>query len=141
MNWGAAFTLLMGPLGMLISLVQSFRKNWGLMVSAFKDGGILEGIKAIGRILLEAVVAPVRQLIELINRIPGINIPTRGILAPDGGGEFSTTRATAARESISREEKTTTNKSELVITDNTSDKFNVFAPQAAGISLGSTNAN
>lgn len=71
-TWGASLTLLMGPFGMIINIIQSFRRNWEMVKKAFNDGGILGGIKAIGRVLLDAVLMPVQQLLELLAKVPGM---------------------------------------------------------------------
>jgi len=89
-EWGAAVSLFMGPLGMVISVIQSFRRNWEMVTEAFKTGGILEGIKAIGKVLLDAILMPVQQLLELLAKIPGM-----GDLA-GGGAE----KIKALRESM-----------------------------------------
>lgn len=71
-SWGAALAIFLGPLGLVISVIQSFRRNWDMVVQAFKTDGILGGIKAIGRVLLDAVLMPVQQLLELLSKIPGL---------------------------------------------------------------------
>ena len=71
-EWGAAVTLLMGPLGMVINLIQSFRRNWDSIVQAFKTDGIIGGIKRIGVVILDALLMPIQQLLELIAKIPGM---------------------------------------------------------------------
>jgi TP901 family phage tail tape measure protein len=70
-EWGAALTLFMGPLGLIISMVMSFRRNWDMITKAFKEGGILAGLKAIGATLLDAVLMPIQQIVELIAEITG----------------------------------------------------------------------
>jgi len=71
-EWGAALGLLIGPFGWLINIIMSFKRNWDSIVSAFKDGGILAGIKRIGIVLLDAFLYPVQQLLELLAKIPGM---------------------------------------------------------------------
>lgn len=71
-EWGAAVTLLMGPLGMVINLVQSFRRNWDAIVEAFKTEGIIAGLKKIGVTLLDAILYPLQQLLEVMSKIPKI---------------------------------------------------------------------
>ena len=43
-----------------------------MVVKAFKTQGILGGLKAIGRVLLDAILMPVQQLLELLAKIPGM---------------------------------------------------------------------
>lgn len=71
-EWGAALSLFMGPLGWIISLIQSFRRNWEMVKKAFSTGGILGGLKAIGAVLIDAILMPVQQLLELLAKIPGM---------------------------------------------------------------------
>lgn len=71
-EWGASLTLLLGPLGMIINIIQSFRRNWDMVKKAFSEGGFVEGLKAIGRVLLDAILMPVQQLLEVLSNIPGL---------------------------------------------------------------------
>lgn len=71
-EWGAAVALFMGPLGLVISLIQSFRRNWDMVKEAFSEGGIIEGLKAIGAVILDALLMPIQQLLELASRLPGV---------------------------------------------------------------------
>lgn len=72
-EWGAAVSLFLGPIGLVISIIQSFRRNWEMVKEAFQTGGILGGLKAIGKVLLDAVLMPVQQLLELLSKIPGLS--------------------------------------------------------------------
>ena len=71
-SWGASLSMLLGPFGLLISIIQSFRRNWEMVKEAFANGGLLEGLKAIGRVLLDAVLMPIQQLLSLLANIPGL---------------------------------------------------------------------
>jgi hypothetical protein len=71
-SWGAALSVFMGPLGFIISLFESFYKNWEMIKTAFKTGGIIGGLKAIGKTILDAVLMPIEQLLSLISKIPGV---------------------------------------------------------------------
>ncbi len=78
-EWGAALSLILGPLGFIISLIQSFRRNWEDVKSAFTDGGLLAGLKKIGAVLIDALLMPVQQLLELASKIPGLgDLATKG---------------------------------------------------------------
>lgn len=70
-DWGAALAIAFGPLGMIISFVMSLRKNWEMVKKSFAEGGILEGLKAIGKVFLDAVLYPVQQLISIIADFTG----------------------------------------------------------------------
>lgn len=71
-EWGAAVSLFLGPLGFVISLIQSFREHWDSIKKAFQDGGIIGGLKRIGQVLLNALLYPVQQLLEILSNIPGL---------------------------------------------------------------------
>lgn len=156
-KFGAALTLvgaIFFPwLSLAISLVQSFRKNWDLVKASFAEGGILKGLLTIGKVILDAILMPVQQLLELLGKIPGLKIATTGAekieafrnrlfeqeqaLLPKE--ELSTTKTTAAQESISREERTSTQKQEVTINDNTGNNFDVQTTSSIPVILGATN--
>jgi TP901 family phage tail tape measure protein len=71
-EWGAAITILLGPLGMVINLIMAFRRNWSMVVQAFKTEGIVGGLKAIGKVIIDSLLMPVQQLLELASKIPGL---------------------------------------------------------------------
>lgn len=70
-EWGAALSLFLGPLGMVISLIQSFRRNWEMIKQAFTEGGILSGIKAIGKTIIDAILMPLQQLLAIVAKVSG----------------------------------------------------------------------
>ena len=70
-EWGAALSLLFPVFGILIGLVQSFRRNWDGIKESFKTGGIVAGLKMIGATVIDAILMPLQQLLELLSRIPG----------------------------------------------------------------------
>ena len=119
-EWGAAFSLILGPLGLLISMVQSFRRNWDSVVKAFKADGILGGLKRIGQVMLDAVLAPIQQLLELLSNIPGL-----GHLAGKGAQKIASLRASmntlptqvAEGETTDPEDQTTHNILEKIATN------------------------
>ncbi len=69
-TWGAALSIMLGPLGLVISLVQSFRRNWDDISNAFKTEGIIEGLKKVGATILDAVLMPLEQLFSLMKDVP-----------------------------------------------------------------------
>lgn len=69
-SWGAAVAVFMGPLGMVISLIKSFQRNWEMIKEAFETKGIVGGLKAIGITILDALLQPVQQLLELVGKLP-----------------------------------------------------------------------
>lgn len=87
-EWGAALTFVLGPLGLIINLVMTIKRYWDSIVDAFSNGGFLEGIKQIGKALLDMVLYPVQQLLELLS-----NIPSLGDLAGKGADFIKDMRA------------------------------------------------
>ena len=154
-TWGAALTIFMGPLGTIISLVQSFRKNWDLVKASFASGGLLRGILTIGKVILDAILMPVQQLLELIGKIPGLDIANTGAakiegfrnklfeqeraLLPAEKQELSTSKTTAAKESISREERISKQTATLNIKNNSNLNAELDAPLGFPIQLTPTN--
>lgn len=70
-TWGAALAIFLGPLGIIISLVQSFRRNWEMITTAFREGGILAGLKAIGKTLLDTILLPLEQILRIAAKATG----------------------------------------------------------------------
>ena len=70
-EWGASLTFLLGPLGMVINLIMAFRRNWEMISDAFQNGGIIAGIKAIGATILDAILYPLQQVMEIWSNMPG----------------------------------------------------------------------
>lgn len=70
-EWGAALSIVLGPLGLIISVIQSIRRNWELISQAFTTGGIMNGLKAIGLTLVDAILMPLEQILSLFAKVPG----------------------------------------------------------------------
>ncbi len=75
-EWGAAVSLFMGPVGMVISLFMELKKRWDDITKAFSDGGILAGLKMIGKTIISALLLPVEKLLENVGKIPGMDWAT-----------------------------------------------------------------
>lgn len=73
-EWGATVSLFLGPIGFLISLVQSLRRNWEMITEAFSKGGIIAGLKAIGKTILDAILMPMQKVSELLAKWTGWEI-------------------------------------------------------------------
>lgn len=58
--------------GVVVSIVASVWRNWEMIKKSFTEGGILGGIMAIGKVLIDAVLAPLQTLLELASNIPGV---------------------------------------------------------------------
>ena len=65
----AVFT---GPFGFIISIVREFWNEWDRITQAFKNGGIVAGLKQIGATILSALLAPLQGVFELLGKIPGV---------------------------------------------------------------------
>lgn len=70
-TWGKYVNLMLGPLGLVIELIQSVRRNWDMVKDGFTSGGILGGLKAIGVMLLDVVLSPLQRILELAAMLPG----------------------------------------------------------------------
>lgn len=86
-EWGAAASLLLGPVGAIVNLVMAFRRHWESIKAAFTDGGIIASIKRIGQVMLDALLMPLQQLLELASRLPGV-----GNLAGNGAQKIEQLR-------------------------------------------------
>jgi hypothetical protein len=56
----------------LIEIIRSIKKHWKDITEAFKSEGILGGIIAIGKAILDGVLAPIESLFMLLAKIPGV---------------------------------------------------------------------
>lgn len=72
-EWGAMILMLTGPLGILISAIIQLKTHWNSIVAAFKGDGILAGLKRIGIVLLDVLLLPIQQLLEMLSKVPGMS--------------------------------------------------------------------
>lgn len=70
-DWGAALAVVLGPLGFVISLIMSFKRNWDRIMEAITNRGFIGGIIAIGTTIMDAIIMPVQQLVELVAKLTG----------------------------------------------------------------------
>lgn len=70
-DWGAALILILGPLGLLISAVMTLQRHWDSIKKAFTEGGIIEGLKRIGIVLLDTVLYPIQKAVEWVAKLTG----------------------------------------------------------------------
>lgn len=84
-SWGSSVTALVGIiaaffspaiawLALIVSLVMSVYNNWQMLVDAFTNGGFIDGLIAIGKVLLDVILYPVQQLLGMLSKIPGLDI-------------------------------------------------------------------
>lgn len=75
-EWGAkvsAFLGIINPgLAILIHTIQTFRANWQSIIDAFKNDGIVAGIKRIGQVLLMGILSPLKTILEVAAKIPKV---------------------------------------------------------------------
>lgn len=140
-------------IGILISIIRSLIKNWKLVKAAFSEGGILKGLLAIGKVILDAILMPVQKLLELLGKIPGLKIAAKGAEGIEGfrnrlfeserqllpKEELTTTKTAAEQESVKREERISKQQATLNINNNTGFETSVEAPDSFPIALSPTN--
>lgn len=80
-EWGAAISFLMGPLGIVINLIQSFRRHWDSIVQAFKSDGIIGGIKRIGMVILDSLLMPLQQILEWASKIDPTGLADKALIS------------------------------------------------------------
>lgn len=74
-NWnkfGAAMTLILGPIGMIIAVFKNIYDRWGEIKKAFETEGIIGGFKKLGQVILDGVLYPIQQFLQLLSKIPGV---------------------------------------------------------------------
>lgn len=65
-TWGQTLLFLMGPFGMIISFIKRFYDGWAKVKKGFSSGGIIGGLKEIGRILLDTVLSPLEKIADFL---------------------------------------------------------------------------
>jgi TP901 family phage tail tape measure protein len=153
-TWGGLIKIIAGPFGFVISLIESFRRNWELVKASFAEGGFLKGLWTIGKVIFDAILQPVQQLLTLLGQIPGLNIANTGAAAienlrnnlfADEKGlipekeRLQTTATTVAEENIKREERIEKQQATLNINNNTGLPMDLDNPQGAPITMTATN--
>ncbi len=83
-DWGKYVIFICPPLTLVMNLIMSIKRHWDSIVDGFKSGGILEGLKRIGLTIIDAVLAPFQNLLEMIAEIPGMKKILRVDLAIKG---------------------------------------------------------
>ena len=77
-EWGAAMSLLLGPIGLLVGAFKSIYDHWDSIVQAFKGDGIIGGLKRIGIVLLDVLLKPLQQILELASKIDPTGLAKKG---------------------------------------------------------------
>jgi len=149
-EWGAALTLFMGPLGIIIQLVQSFRESWELVKASFKGKGILGGLFTIGKVIFDAILFPLQQVLELLGNL-GLDFATdtaaelqafrdsmfesERALLPEGGETLDTPNTVTQQENIRREERIVNQRATLRLENNTDFDAELDAPTGFPLSI------
>ena len=72
-KWGAALLQFMGPVGWVINLFKSLYDHWESIKKAFQTEGIIGGLKRLGWVVLDALLKPFQQILEVVDKITGTN--------------------------------------------------------------------
>ena len=89
-DWGASiaaigtivvafFSTMFFWVGIIISAVQSFRRNWDNIVDAFTNGGIIDGLLMIGATILDVLLYPLQQILEIAESFTGMDLGSAGL--------------------------------------------------------------
>lgn len=78
-EWGAALLQFMGPIGWVINGFKSLYDHWESIKKAFQTDGITGAIKRIGIVLMDVVLKPLKQILELISQYDPTGI-SKGLL-------------------------------------------------------------
>ena len=83
-EFGAALILIMGPIGIVIGAFKSVYDHWESIKKAFQTDGIIGGLKRIGIVLLDVLMKPLQQILELIAHIDPTGLAQKGVDAIKG---------------------------------------------------------
>ncbi|MCC9072465.1 phage tail tape measure protein [Flavobacterium sp. F-65] len=78
-EWGAALMLFLGPIGMVVGAFKSVYDHWESIKKAFETDGIIGGLKRIGLVLLDALLKPLQQILELAAKIDPTGLAQKGL--------------------------------------------------------------
>lgn len=78
-DWGASVIMFLGPIGMVISAFKSLYDHWDSIKKAFQTDGIIGGLKRIGLVLLDALLKPMQQLLEVLANIDPTGLAQKGV--------------------------------------------------------------
>jgi hypothetical protein len=78
-EWGAAILIFMGPIGRVIMAFKLIYDHWESIKQAFQTDGIIGGLKRIGMVLLDVLMKPLQQILELIAKIDPTGLAQKGV--------------------------------------------------------------
>ncbi len=61
------------PLAMIIGVIKELKNNWGAIVETFKTDGIIAGLKKLGSVILNGLLAPFKGFYKMLQNIPGFD--------------------------------------------------------------------
>lgn len=71
-QWGAAILQFLGPIGWMINAFKAVYDHWESIKKAFETDGIIGGLKRLGIVLMDALLKPLQQILDLASNLPGI---------------------------------------------------------------------
>lgn len=120
--------LVVGVFAFLVSLVLSVYRNWEMITSAFKNGGIVAGLKAIGATILDAILYPLQKVLEIVAKLPVVGkFAAQGALGIQGMREDMGIKTTEAVNPKAAEAEGMVNRTEQ--TNNAKVDVNINDPQ------------
>lgn len=72
-KWGAALLIFLGPVGMVINAFKSIYDHWESIKRAFQTDGILAGLQRLGWVILDSLLKPFQQILEVVDKVTGTN--------------------------------------------------------------------
>jgi TP901 family phage tail tape measure protein len=129
---GAFFSPVLLGVALLVSAFMAIKNNWESITNAFKEDGIIGGLKRIGIVLLDTVLYPMQQLLEMMS-----NIPLIGDLAGEGAAKIAEIRskldlvnpeADKQEANVERSETIEKQQMEILIRDQSNNGAEVSSP-------------
>lgn len=78
-SWGAAILFIMGPIGRVIVALKLLYDHWESIKKAFQTDGILGGLKRIGIVLMDVLLKPLQQILEMIAMVDPTGLAQKGV--------------------------------------------------------------
>lgn len=113
-EWGAGLLLFLGPVGLIISSFKSIFDHWESIKKAFKDGGILAGLKRLGLVLLDALLKPLQQVLETLARFDPTGIAQKALDKVKAFREAADLVTPGEREARNKTDKVTVDDKKLI---------------------------
>lgn len=77
-DWGAALLLFMGPIGLVIGAFKSLYDHWDSIKKAFQTDGIIGGLKRMAIVLMDVMLKPLQQILELVAKLDPTGLAQKG---------------------------------------------------------------